>query len=74
MGTLGGKIGFLAGLASSFGVSVPMVRLIVGPCFFEEGCGAGENLSLILAAAASVAVGAFVGLSARWTLNRIALR
>lgn len=35
VGTVGGKIGFLAGLASSLGVSVPMVRLIVGPCFFE---------------------------------------
>ncbi len=71
MGTLGGKIGFVAGIASSFAVSVPMVQLFAGPCFFEEGCGAGENLSLILAAAASLAVGCFVGLSVRWVVNRV---
>ena len=72
MGTLGGKIGFLAGIASSFAMLEPMVLLFAGPCVFEGGCGAGENLSLILAAAASLAVGCFVGLIVRWVVNKVA--
>ena len=72
MGTLGGKIGFLAATIGSFAASVPMVRLLAGPCFFEGGCGQSESLSLVLAVLASLAIGCLVGLGIRSAVNRIA--
>lgn len=69
MGTLGGKIGFVAGVVVAVLSATPMIDLILGSCFWEQGCGSSEGLLLACAALAAVAVGVVAGLLARALLN-----
>jgi hypothetical protein len=68
MGTIGGKIGFVAGAVIAVSISVEMINLILGPCFFEEGCS-NETLGLGAAAVASLVVGLAGGLIVRKLVN-----
>lgn len=70
MGTLGGKIGFVAGAAVAFLVSIDMIRLILGDCFFEEGCP-NETVGLGAAAIASLLLGIAIGFLVKEVVNRL---
>jgi hypothetical protein len=77
MGTLGGKVGFGAGIFLALFLAAPVVHLIPGSCFFEGGCGAGEQTDLIVAAfivlALAVAGGAIVRVVINYLLHRNSL-
>jgi len=71
MGTLGGKVGLVAGMVVVFLTSVPMIHLVVGGCFFEEGCGPNETVGLVAAAIACLVIGLFAGLLVRLGVNAL---
>ena len=70
MATSGGKIGFAAGVAVAFMISGDMTGLILGECFFEEGCP-NESAGLVAVAAACLSVGVAAGLLVREVVNRL---
>lgn len=69
MGTLGGKIGFVAGMVVAVLSATPMIDLFLGSCFWEQGCGRSERLLLACAALAALALGIAAGLLARAAVN-----
>lgn len=73
MGTLGGKVGFVAGAAAVFMVAGDIIRLILGDCFFEQGCP-NETVGLGAAAIASLSIGVAAGLLVREAVNRLTAR
>jgi hypothetical protein len=74
MGTLGGKIAFLAAPFLAFGLLPLTADWILCPGFFEEGCGANETMSLIAALLAALALAALPALAIRAVINRWMLR
>lgn len=68
MGTVGGKTGLAVGVVVAFVVSVDMIRLILGSCFFEGGCS-NEGVGLVAVATACLAVA--LGLTVRLAVNRL---
>lgn len=70
MGTTGGKIGFVVGALVAFAVSAEMVHLVLGSCFFEEGCP-NEAAGLVAAAVASLLIGSVAGLVLKSAVNRL---
>lgn len=70
VGTVGGKIGFVAGAVVALSVSVDMAQLILGACFLEEGCP-NETVGLGAAAGASFLIGVVAGLLVRRVVNRV---
>lgn len=68
MGTIGGKVGFAAGVVVAIVSSEPMVKTTC-PSFFEEGCGVYDTPLFLLAAAMSVIAGLTVGLLVRLIVN-----
>lgn len=70
MGTIGGKIGFAAGVVVTFVCSEPMLKTTC-PSFFEEGCGIYETPLFALAAMMSVTAGVAAGLVVRLIVNRL---
>ena len=77
MGTLGGKLGFGAGIFLAPFLAGPVVHLIPGSCFFEGGCGAGEQADLVVAAfivlSLALAGGAIVRVLVNYLLHRKSL-
>lgn len=69
MGTLGGKIGYGVGIYSAAIFAVPVVHLSPGSCFFEGGCGEGEQAGLIVAALILLALAVISGVIARSIVN-----
>jgi len=61
------KAGVTSGLAASILSIMPMLDLLLGHCFYEEGCGPGENIWLLGVLLASCASGVFVG----WVVMQI---
>jgi hypothetical protein len=74
MGSLGSKIGFVTGVIIAITLAVPIVRLVVGDCFFEGGCGSYENAGLVLAAAVLIVLALTSGIVIRLLVNRIMTR
>jgi hypothetical protein len=70
VGTIGGKIGFAVGAVVTYAVSVAMIQLVFGDCFFEQGCP-NERVGLVAAAIASLFVGIVSGLLFRGAVNRL---
>jgi hypothetical protein len=71
MGTVGGKIGFIAGVAVAFIASTDAIRLVLGGCFFEGGCGPNDEPLLLLAAVLSALIGFAAGLATRAVVNAL---
>jgi len=70
MGSIGGRIGLIAGVVVTFVCSEPMLKTTC-PSFFEEGCSMYEMPLFALAAAMSVIAGVTVGLLVRLIVNRL---
>lgn len=70
MGTAGGKIGFGVGLVVGLLAVEPMIGLVLGDCFFEQGCDS-ETAGLALVAVGSMAVAVAAGLLIRAAANRL---
>jgi len=71
MGTIGGKVGFGSGLVAGLLAIGPMMKLVFGECFFEQGCGESETAGLAIVALGSVVVAIAVGLLIREVTNRV---
>lgn len=69
MGTIGGRIGYVIGIVFIFYFSVPMIQFILGPCYFEEGCGEWEDFGLLLTIFALICLAILVGLTVRSVVN-----
>jgi hypothetical protein len=69
MGTIGGKIGFAVGAVVASALSLDMIQLIFGDCYFEQGCP-NETLGLAAAAIASLFAGIAAGLLVKLVVNR----
>lgn len=67
MKSLGDKIGVAVGLILSILLVVPMIDLLMGGCFYEQGCGKFETFWLIGALLASCIGGFFAG----WFVMRL---
>jgi hypothetical protein len=71
MGTVGGKIGLVAGIVAALLAIGPLTDLILGDCLFEQGCGPYETPGLVAVALASVVIGLAVGMLVRLASNRV---
>jgi hypothetical protein len=71
MGTVGGKVGLVAGIIAGALATLPIIRLVLGRCFFEQGCGDREAIGLIAVGVGSLAVAAAVGLVVRLAANSV---
>ena len=71
MGTVGGKMGFGTGVVVSLLAVEPMIRLFLGDCFFEGGCGEPQTAGLALGAVGSIGVGVAAGLVVRQVVNKL---
>ena len=67
MSTLAVKVGVALGIVAAAVSFFPILKLLMGECFFEQGCGKHENLQLIAVALASLSVGAI----AAWGVARL---
>lgn len=72
MGTLGGKIAFAVAPVIALGLVIPMMDLILGPCFFKEGCGRHETAGLAAAVLAALALAVVPALALRAVINHFA--
>lgn len=61
MQSFGTKIGVAVGMVTSVLLAIPMIKLLLGDCYFEQGCGAYENLKVIAALICAAGAGAFAG-------------
>ena len=71
MGTVGGKIGFGTGTVVGLLAVPSMMRLFLGDCFFEQGCGERETAGLALVAVGSIGVAIAAGLLVRLAMNKL---
>jgi hypothetical protein len=71
MGTIGGKIGLAAGAITIVVVPVPKIWLVLGNCFFEQGCGASETLGLYVVVAGTLLAALAAGLVVRMAANNV---
>jgi uncharacterized membrane protein len=58
----GVKLGVVLGMATAAAAFFPILKLTMGKCFFEQGCGEHENLQLLGVLLASC----LLGLVAAW--------
>ncbi len=68
MGTWVVKLGIAVGMATAVASFIPLLKLTLGNCFFEQGCGEYENLKLVGVGPASC----LAGLAAAYLLVRVA--
>ena len=73
MGTIGGKIGYVAGIAAACVALTPLMQLTVGSCF-DAGCGRYEGLLLAASLLSAIAAGVVAGLLTRFTINRTLIK
>jgi hypothetical protein len=71
MGTVGGKIGFGLGIVVGLLAVPSMIRLFLGDCFFEQGCGDSETAGLALVVVGSIGMAIAAGLLIRLALNKL---
>jgi hypothetical protein len=58
------KLGVILGMVTAVAAFFPILKLTMGHCFFEEGCGDHENwqlLGVVLASCLSGLVAAWIG-------------
>jgi len=67
MSTLAVKVGVALGMVATVVSFFPLFRLLMGECFFEQGCGEYENVQVIGVALASC----LVGVVAAWGVARL---
>ncbi len=65
---IGRELGVAVGLISAPVLFVPAIKLLLGYCYFEEGCGEYETIKLFAAFAGSCAAGFCIG----WIVYRAA--
>lgn len=70
MGTLGGKIGLVAGIITGAVTILPIIRLVLGDCFFEQGCGDNETVWVIASVLGAALIALAVGVAVRLVANR----
>ena len=70
LGTIGGKVGLIAGIAAAGATLEPAIALTPDRCLFEEGCGTYEGMGLAAAAVICLLVGLLVGVAVRALVNR----
>ncbi len=70
MGTLGGKIGIALGLVAGLLAFGPLIGLVLGDCFFEQGCKR-ETAGLALVAIGSLVIAVITGVLVRELANRL---
>jgi len=66
MSTLGIKLGVALGMVATVASFFPIFILLLGHCFFEQGCGEHENLQILGVALVSCVV----GLAVAWAVAR----
>jgi len=74
MNASGVKIGVVLGMVTTVAALVPILKLTMGHCFFEQGCGKHEDLGLLGVVLASCSVGLVVALVAARLYTMIASR
>ena len=62
------KVGVALGMVTAVASFMPLLKLFMGHCFFEQGCGNYENLQLVGVALVSC----LVGLISAWCVTRVA--
>lgn len=62
------KLGVIVGLISIPFLFVPVLDLLMGDCFFEQGCGNHENLKLL----GAFVVTCFAAVCVGWLVSRLA--
>ena len=67
MNASGVKLGVVLGMVTTIATFFPVLKLIMGHCFFEQGCGDHENLQLLGVVLASC----LLGLVAAWVAARL---
>jgi hypothetical protein len=67
MSTMAVKVGVALGIVAAVVSFFPLFKLIMGECFFEQGCGEHENAQVIGVALASC----LVGVVAAWGVARL---
>lgn len=67
MSTLGMKLGVALGMTVTVASFFPILKLTMGHCFFEQGCGKHENVQLLGVLLASW----LVGLVTAWAVFRL---
>jgi hypothetical protein len=63
----GVKLGVVLGMVTTIGAIFPILKLTMGHCFFEQGCGEHENLQLL----GVVLTSCLLGLVAAWVTARL---
>jgi hypothetical protein len=63
----GVKLGVALGMVTTIATFFPVLKLTMGHCFFEQGCGDHENLQLLGVVLASC----LLGLVAAWVAARL---
>ena len=67
MNASGVKLGVVLGMVTTIAAFFPILKLTMGHCFFEQGCGDHENLQLLGVVLASC----LSGLIAAWVAARL---
>lgn len=67
MSRFGLKLGVAVGMATAIASFFPIFHLLMGDCFFEQGCGPHEYLQVIGVALVSC----LVGFIAAWAVARL---
>ena len=67
MNASGVKLGVVLGMVITIAAFFPILKLTMGNCFFEQGCGGHENLQLLGVVFASCVL----GLVASWVAARL---
>jgi hypothetical protein len=67
MPSLKTKIGIAVGIVTTALLAIPMIKLVLGDCYFEQGCEPNENVKLIASLLLALSIGAFAG----WLTSRM---
>lgn len=74
MGSLGGKLGYIAGILIFIIFAVPVIHITPGSCFFEGGCGNREPIGLIFAVLILFGMATVSGLLTKALVNYLSSR
>ena len=61
------KIGIAVGIVATALLVIPMIKLLLGDCYFEQGCEPHETVKVIASLMAALGVGACAG----WSTSRL---
>jgi hypothetical protein len=74
MNASGVKLGVILGMVTTVAACFPILKLTMGHCFFEQGCGEHENLQLLGVVLASCLAGLVVAWFAAHLYTMVASR